>query len=98
MVAALKPTILTFLSAIPGGTFCDNCGRLRQAHVDDVCVAKPVRSRKALAAEDVHAQRDALAAALRDVLKFCVSDTAHMFAEPQEALANARALLVEVGL
>ena len=91
-----KPTITTFSSSIPGGTYCENCGRLRHAHVDGVCVQRPVRSRANLAAEDVTAQRDALASALRDVLKYCVSDRAHMFAEPQQALANARAVLVEV--
>jgi hypothetical protein len=46
--------------------------------------------------EAVHAQRDALARALRDVLKHCVDERQHMFAPQQKAMWRAQALLVEV--
>ena len=85
----------TFTSPIPGGTFCESCGHLRHAHVDTFCIAKPIRSKARLVDESVGARCEALAEALRNLIRECVDERQHMFTGPQRALSHAQALLVE---
>lgn len=95
-----EASLPTFHSPIPGGTYCEGCGRLRIAHVDDVCIV-PVggkRSKRLPAGDDVHAQRDALARALAALVRHVRKVGGYMSPEDQETLRNAKALLVEAGL
>jgi len=95
MVAARKPAPSTFTSAIPGGTYCEHCGRLRLAHVDDQCVQRPLRSRAKLADESVGAQRDAALASVLALARVIRKVGGYLPVADQEALRSAEALLVE---
>ena len=95
MVAARKPAPSTFTSAIPGGTYCEHCGRLRMAHVDDVCIARPLRSRAKRDDESVGAQRDAALASVLALARIIRKVGGYLRVEDQEALREAEALLGE---
>ena len=94
--APSKPVPATFTSAIPGGTYCENCGRLKHAHVDDHCVSKPIRSRAKRDDESVGAQRDAALASVLALARIIRKVGGYLRVEDQEALREAEALLVEV--
>ena len=86
-----------FTSPIPGGTFCESCGHLRHAHVDDHCVSKPLRSKAKRADESVVAQRDAALASVLALARVIRKVGGYLRVEDQEALRDAEALCAEVG-
>jgi|GEM_PF-6540362 len=96
MVAARKPAPPTFTSAIPGGTYCEHCGRLRMAHVDDVCIARPLRSRAKVDDESVVAQRDAALASVLALARIIRKVGGYLPVADQESLREAEALCAEV--
>jgi len=110
MVAARKPKratgaqvletfrehVTTFHTDIPGGTYCENCGRLKHAHIDDHCVSKPLRSRAKRDDESVGAQRDAALASVLALARIIRKVGGYLRVEDQEALRSAEALAVAV--
>ena len=94
--APSKPAPATFTSAIPGGTYCESCGRLRHAHVDGHCVSKPLRSRAKRDDESVVAQRDAALASVLALARIIRKVGGYLPVADQEALREAEALAVEV--
>ena len=87
---------MIFTTHIPGGSYCENCGRLRHAHIDDHCVSKPLRSRAKQDDESVVAQRDAALASVLALARIIRKVGGYLRVEDQEALAEAEALAVEV--
>ena len=85
-----------FVSPIPGGTYCESCGRLRHTHVDGRCAAKPVRS-KARRDESTEAQLAYALQCLASLVRHVRKVSGYAVPEDQEALREAEALLVEVG-
>ena len=93
VLVAIEPPIFT--SPIPGGTYCELCGRLRHTHVDDRCVSKPVRSR-ARRDESTEAQLAYALQCLASLVRHVRKVSGYAVPEDQEALREAEALLVEV--
>ena len=85
-----------FVTHIPGGTYCEHCGRLRLAHVDDQCVQRPLRSRAKRDDESVVAQRDAALASVLALARIIRKVGGYLRVEDQDALREAEALAVEV--
>ena len=85
-----------FVTHIPGGTYCENCGRLRMAHVDDVCIARPLRSRAKVDDESMVAQRDAALASVLALVRIIRKVGGYLPVADQDALREAEALAVEV--
>ena len=90
-----EPVAGVFTSPIPGGTFCELCGRLRHTHVDDRCVSKPVRSR-AKRDESTEAQLAYALQCLASLVRHFRKVSGYAVPEDQDALREAEALLVEV--
>ena len=93
-LGVIEPAVFT--SPIPGGTFCELCGRLRHTHVDDRCVSKPVRSR-ARRDESTEAQLAYALQCLATLVRHVRKVSGYAVPEDQDALREAEALLVEVG-
>ena len=89
-----EPIAGVFTSPIPGGTYCELCGRLRHTHVDDRCVAKPVRS-KARRDESTEAQLAYALQCLASLVRHVRKVSGYAVPEDQDALREAEALLVE---
>jgi len=83
-----------FTSQIPGGSFCELCGRLRHTHVDDHCVIKPRRSR-AQRDESTEARLAYALQCLASLVRHVRRVGGHAVPEDQEALREAEALLAE---
>jgi len=92
----LEP-VSRFVTHIPGGSFCEHCGRLRMAHVDDVCIARPLRSRAKRDDESVVAQRDAALASVLALARIIRKVGGYLPVADQDALREAEALCVEAG-